>query len=68
LLRGQGDDDNRKLATLAFVDRDGICQRNLVQLPEIIDDVPLVEPNDHLLLDWVNFSEDANVPLKTSLS
>ena len=67
MLGRDGDDDNWELAALAFVDRDGICQGNLVQFAEVINHIPLVEPNDDLLLDWVNFGDDANVPVENLL-
>jgi hypothetical protein len=46
------------------VDGDGIGERDLVKLPEVIDDLTLVEPHGDLALDRVDLDNLADVPVE----
>jgi hypothetical protein len=37
-------------------------ERNLIQLPEVVLDQSLVEAHGHLLIDWLDTLNDADVP------
>ena len=51
LLHGERDDHCRELRPLGLVDRDGVCEGDLVQITVFVNDIPTVEFDDEFALD-----------------
>ena len=64
LLHGQRDDNDREFRALAFVNGDSVGKFELVEFAELVGDLPLAEPNAHLLLFLVDCADAADIAVK----
>jgi hypothetical protein len=64
MLHGQRDHHGRELGSLAFVDRDGIGEHDLVEFVEIVGDLSPVKGDDDLALALVKFDDPPDVAVE----
>ena len=64
VLRGERDHHRWTLRSLRLGDRDRVSRRNLVQIPKVVFNQPLVEALGDLLLDFINSLDDPDIAVE----
>src|SRR5262245_40079603 len=67
MLRVQGDHHRRVFAALAFVNRQGVGQGQLIQLVKVVDDLAVVEADRQFLVLQVDAGDAADVAVEDVL-